>query len=126
MSASGTRVPTEPRHSQSRNAVLDILVFCLARPNDRDCPPSCTFREFCTQASKFCHVQTGGKTGTFYVPFTSGSHSFKARALVAFVSVSSSLLDSAFITPPSEGCGGLSGIGSRSGRFRRSVIPIRF
>ena len=41
----------------------------------------------------------------FHVPLTSGSHSFKAWALVAFVSVSSSLLDSAFITPRSEGCG---------------------
>jgi len=61
------------------------------------------------------------KTNMFHVPLTSGSHSFKACVFVAFTSVSSSLLDSAFITPPSEGCGGLSGTGSSSGRVGRGL-----
>lgn len=133
ISTLGTRVPTEPRHSQSRNTVLDLLVFCFARPSDGDRPPSRTFREFCTQSPRFCHVQSCGKTDMFHIPLTSGSHSFKACVLVAFTSVSSSLLDSAFIVPPSEGCGGLSGIGSSSGRLGRvgpssrsdSDLPLR-
>jgi hypothetical protein len=42
------------------------------------------------------------KMNVLGVPLTSGSHSFKAWALVVFKSVSSSLLDSAFMIPLSE------------------------
>ena len=59
------------------------------------------------------------KMHVFRAPLTSGSHSFKAWALVAFISVSSSLLDSAFITPRLRD---VSGIRSNRGLFAQDRV----